>query len=294
MKTKIPKLVQVDIGGANLPYLHYHGGATHFIFVHATGFIPWLWHPVIRELPPQCSVWAPFINDYRVCDPHKKEGFSWDVIAHDLSVFCERLGIDRPVFVGHSMGATVSALAVGKYGVRARSLILVEPIFLPEAQYAMAFDIESSPLASKSIRRRNHWKDEAEAWSYLKRNAFFASWDEEVLHLYHEYGMQRQEKGDLRLLCSPRSEAAIFIGARYIDPWPFLKEIACPVMIVEGEKSELQGVVDIRKMLSLLPRGRHTVVAGAAHLVSMEKPQVITRIIREIFPELDAPLHHRT
>ena len=61
MGMEIPDLKMQDVGGAQLPYLHYDGGASPIIFVHATGFMPWLWHPVIKEFVPQNSAWAPFI-----------------------------------------------------------------------------------------------------------------------------------------------------------------------------------------------------------------------------------------
>ena len=276
----IPDIKRVDVGGASLPYLHYKGGSSQIVFMHATGFLPWLWHPIIREFAPQSSVWAPFINDYRICDPHEG-GLSWDVIAEDLSVFCRELHIDRPLMVGHSMGATVSAIAVAKYGVKASGMVLIEPVVLPEKYYSQQVSVKSHPFASKAIRRRNHWKNEHEAWTYLKSRVFFSDWDEEVLDLYFKYGMLRQETGDLKLACSPQSEAAIFIGGRAIVPWPLLKEINCPVEVVEGEISEGRAVVDARRIVSLLQEGYFRSVADAHHLIPMQKPQEVVQIIRQ-------------
>jgi len=169
---EIPDLKMQDVGGAKLPYLHYDGGASPIIFVHATGFLPWLWHPVINEFVPQNSVWAPFICDYRECNP-ESGGLSWETISRDLSVFCRSLKIENPLIVGHSMGATVSTIAIANYGIKARGLILIEPIFLPEEFYSMEVDIKKHPLASKSIKRTNHWNNENEAWSYLKSKSLF-------------------------------------------------------------------------------------------------------------------------
>ena len=39
-----------DVGGAELPYLYYEGEAPQILFAHATGFLPWLWHPIIEDL----------------------------------------------------------------------------------------------------------------------------------------------------------------------------------------------------------------------------------------------------
>jgi pimeloyl-ACP methyl ester carboxylesterase len=285
MGTEIPDLKMQDVGGAQLPYLYYEGGPSQIIFVHATGFMPWLWHPVIQEFVPQNSVWAPFICDYRECNP-QAGGLSWEIISRDLSVFCRSLKIEYPLLVGHSMGATVSTIAVANYGIKARGLILIEPIFLPETFYSMEVDIKNHPLASKSIKRTNHWNDENEAWSYLKSKSLFTSWDERVLQLYLKYGMQKQNEGNLKLTCSPQNEAAMFMGGWDINPWPLLDKITCPVLVVEGENTENKGLVDVQRAVSLLRRGQYKSVAQAGHLIPMQKPQDIVRIIKDFIMEL--------
>ena len=285
MGMEIPDLKMQDVGGAQLPYLHYDGGTSQIIFVHATGLMPWLWHPVIKEFVPQNSVWAPFICDYRECNP-QAGGLSWEIISRDLSVFCRSLKIEYPLFVGHSMGATVSTIAIANYGIKARGLILIEPIFLPEAFYSMEIDIKNHPLASKSIKRTNHWNDENDAWSYLKSKSLFSSWDEQVLHLYLKYGMQKQEEGNLKLTCSPQNEAAMFMGGWDVNPWPLLDKITCPVLVVEGENTENKGLVDVQRAVSLLRRGQYKSVAQAGHLIPMQKPQDIVRIIKDFIMEL--------
>jgi lipase len=271
-----------DVGGAGLPYLFFEAesSAPHMLFVHATGFLPWLWQPVIEEFVPANNVWAPFICDYRSCNPDAG-GLSWDVIARDLSTFCGCQQIRKPLIVGHSMGATVSSIATAIYGLQPRGLILIEPIFLPDQFYTMKPDVQSHPLASKSIKRTNHWKDENDAWSYLKSKSLFSSWDERVLQIYHKYGMQKQDEGSLQLTCSPQNEAAMFMGGWDINPWPLLTKINCPVLVIEGEISENKGFVDIKRAVSLFRQGKYKSVAGAGHLIPMQKPKEITEIIKE-------------
>jgi pimeloyl-ACP methyl ester carboxylesterase len=282
MKNEMPELQFQDVGGAELPYLYFgdEASAPNMVFVHATGFLPWLWQPVIEEFLPQNRAWAPFICDYRSCDP-EAGGLSWDVIARDLSTFCRLQQIREPLLVGHSLGATVSAIASAIYGVKPRGLVLIEPIFLPDEFYAMRPDIKSHPLASKSIKRTNHWIDENDAWSYLKSKSLFASWDEQVLQIYLKYGMQKREEGNLKLTCSPENEAAMFMGGWDINPWPLLDKLTCPVLVVEGEKTENKGLVDTARAVSLLQSGQYKSVAGAGHLIPMQKPKEIAQIIKE-------------
>jgi pimeloyl-ACP methyl ester carboxylesterase len=282
MKNEMPELQLQDVGGAELPYLCFGVDASHLnmVFAHATGFLPWLWQPVIAEFVPPNRAWAPFICDYRSCNPDAG-GLSWDVIARDLSTFCRLQQIREPLLIGHSMGATILAIASALYGLQPRGLVLIEPIFLPEEIYTMKPEVSKHPLASRSINRTNSWNNEKEAWSYLKSKPLFADWDEQVLRLYLEYGMQKQEEGNLKLTCSPEKEAAMYMGGWDINPWPLLSKITCETLVLEGELTPNKAFVDIQRAVSLLPGGRYKSVAGAGHLIPMQKPGEIAQIIKE-------------
>ena len=67
-----------DVGGADFPTFTMRGMLAPILFAHATGFLPWLWHPVIKQLVPQNKIWVPYICNYRECDP-EKGGLSWDI-----------------------------------------------------------------------------------------------------------------------------------------------------------------------------------------------------------------------
>jgi pimeloyl-ACP methyl ester carboxylesterase len=286
MKRDIPELQRQDVGGAELPFLFYTGGPRQMLFTHATGFLPWLWHPIIENFVPEHSVWAPYICNYRSCDPHEG-GLAWNVVAEDLAAFCRARKIEDHLMVGHSMGATVSAMAVGMYGVKPRAMVLIEPIFLPEQFYEMTPSLEAHPLASKSMKRLNHWNSEEEAMSYLKSRSFFSSWDPEILYLYKQFGMEKMTQGDMRLTCTPESEAAMFMGGWCCNPWPLLEKISCPVLVIEGEKSTNIGLVDIQRAVSMLPQGKYGSVADAGHLIPMERPAEIAGIIKEYLSTID-------
>ncbi len=284
LKKEIPDLKMQDVGGADLPYLYYEGETPQIVFAHATGFLPWLWHPVVKEFMPESQVWVPYICNYRECDP-EKGGLSWDIIAKDLATFCTKLQIKKPLLVGHSMGGTVLTIAASAYGIEPLGLILIEPIFLPEEFYSMKATVKDHPLASKSIKRTNHWKSEEEAWDYLKSKSLFSDWDEQVLRLYLEYGMQKQEAGDLKLACTPESEAAMFMGGWSRNPWPLLDKLICPVLVMEGEKSENRNFIDLKKAVSLFRNGKYISIKGAGHLIPMQKPKETATAMKEFLAE---------
>ena len=277
-----PEVLSQDIGDVELQYLHYPGDGPTVIMLHATGFQPWLWHPIARELAGAFRVIAPYFCDHRVFDPDEG-GLSWLVLAADLATFIGRLGIAEALIVGHSMGATVASIAEALEGPIASRMVLIEPIFLPSSFYDLDITVEQHPVASKSIRRRNEWNDEAEAREYFGEKELFANWDREMLDLYLEHGMTAAENGALALACHPKREAALFMGGMVIDPWTLLEEIPCPVLLVEGEDSENRMAIDLGRAASIIPEADLRIVAGAGHLVPMEKPREVLAMILEFF-----------
>ena len=278
-----PQTRSQNIGEVDLQYLLYDGDDPPIILLHATGFLPMLWHPIARELSKEHKVIAPYFCDHRETDP-TKGGLSWMQLASDLCRLCEGLQIDKPLLVGHSMGATVMAIAEATHGPKAAGLILIEPIFLPEDFYKIQIRVEDHPLASKSIKRRNSWENVREAKSYLSGKGLFKNWKEEFLDLYIQHGMVSYETGGLELTCSPEKEASLFMGGMAYDPWPMLPKIACPVLVVEGERSTNRSVIDLQLAVSKFQNGTYQLINSAGHLIPMEKPEEIIRIVRNFRP----------
>ena len=279
-----PQICTQDIGDAELPYLLYEGEGPPLILLHATGFQPWLWHPLARELAREYRIFAPYFCDHRQKDP-EDGGLSWMILAEDIVRLCKILDLEKPFLAGHSMGATILMIANAHFGLPASGLVLIEPILLPSDLYRNPIGLQDHPLASKAVRRTNSWRDKEEAMAYLRSRALFRRWDEEMLELYIRHGMTEDEKG-LRLACSPRREAALFMGGMRYDPWPELPDVSCPVCILEGEKSERAAFIDLDRVQALLPDCRRTVVRDAGHLVPMERPREVTRLIGEFFGPL--------
>lgn len=282
MNQTMPEMLTKDIGDTDIQYLKYGDRGPTVILMHATGFSPWLWHPVSTALARTCQVIAPYFCDHRESDP-EEGGLNWVILAEDLCRLCDSLEIKDPFLVGHSMGATVMTLANGLHGDVAKKMVLIEPIFLPENFYNIGLKVEEHPLASKSIRRKNSWQDKTEVRNYFKSKPFFQSWDDEVLDLYIQYGVSEREAGGFELTCSPRREASLFMGGGIYDPWPVLSKISCPVLVVEGEKSENRPWIDLKKAASLFQTGDYTMVEGAGHLIPMEQPKEILKIIEDFF-----------
>jgi len=275
-----PAIKSCDTGDVTLQYLHYKADGPDLVLLHATGFQPWLWHPIARSLAGNFNIIVPYFCSHRNAEP-EDGGLGWDLLADDLYKFCTKLNLKSPFVTGHSMGGTIITLCTALHKVTPSGLILIEPIFLPEISYTTKITVEQHPLASKSINRRNQWVSHDEAHSYLKNRKLFKKWDDEMLELYLKYGMVTGDGGGITLACSPRQEASLFMGGNARNPWPLLHEINCPVLVVEGGLSENKLFIDLKKAASLFPNGSYYVVNDAGHLVPMEQPGIITELIKK-------------
>jgi len=279
-----PRSMSQNIGQIEIPYVVYETEGPPLVFLHATGFLPWIWHPIARELAPPYRVFAPYFCDHRTSAP-EDGGLGWQVLAEDFAGLCRALSLERPFLVGHSMGATVLALANALFGLDARGMVLIEPIFLPEDFYKLPITVEQHPLAAKSIKRRNRWADEDEAKAYLRSRSLFQEWDPEMLEIYSRYGLKAGDGGGLQLTCSPEREAALFMGGLQHNPWPEAAKTSCPVLVLEGEKSDNRAFIDLSQVAALFPRGSYRLIAEAGHLIPMEQPRVVMEAIRDFFNE---------
>ncbi|MDI6796162.1 MAG: alpha/beta hydrolase [Desulfatibacillaceae bacterium] len=287
--TKIsPKALVASVGDVDIQYLLYPGKGMPIVFLHATGFMPWIWDPIARQLAGDHMVIAPYFCDHRSADP-EQGGLAWHILAKDIAGLFDKLALEKPFVVGHSMGAVIAALSEANYGPRASGMLLIEPIFLPQEFYGVKIGVNDHPLASKSIRRRNHWDSEEEAKDYLRKKPLFASWDEEMLDLYIARGMKPDDNNGLTLVCTPVREASLFMGSVITDPWPLLQKVSCPTLLAEGEKSENRAFIDLKKAAAMLPKGRYRLIEGAGHLIPMERPRATASLVKELVEQAAAP-----
>lgn len=283
-----PLIKKCDLGDAEIHFLHYPSDGPDLVLLHATGFFSWLWHPIASRLCGRFNIIVPDFYGYRTSDPHTG-GLGWDILAHDIFTLCKSLGLKTPFIAGHSMGGAVAVIYAALHDLKPERLLLIEPIFLPEIVYSVKMTIAQHPLASKAIKRKNFWRDRDEARSYIKSRKLFMLWDEEMMELYLEHGFTETVDGGFQLACSPSEEASLFMGSTARNPWPLLQEIKCPVLVLEGEKTENRTFVDIQRAMTLFKYGEYREVKKAGHLIPMEQPDTVYKLMNDFFTEENRP-----
>ena len=70
-----------------------------------------------------------------------------------------------------------------------------------------------------------------------------------------------------------------------VDSSPTLSTIDVPVLVVAGDEDRLTPPADSEGMLAALPNARFSRIAGAGHLVPLEQPDVVARLLVDFLEE---------
>ncbi|KAF9974031.1 hypothetical protein BGZ65_008944 [Modicella reniformis] len=198
--------------------------------------------------------------------------FDWYWYATDILRVVDAFGLQKPVGVGHSVLAEV--LRPGTFS----AIVAVDPTMFPSSFFIIS-PLDDNPMSQLTLKRRDSWKDRAEAKKKLLEKAFFRAWHPEALDLYLEHGMLDivNEDGStgITLKCPKFQEAITFAceGTAVNDAYEQLQELRIPVHIVAGENSDINLPELVEMKVEQCRFGSADVISEAGHLLNFEKPQ---------------------
>ena len=163
----------------------------------------------------------------------KAPPYDWGEFGADAADLVEALDLDQIIGVGHSMGGHAIVQAAGKHADRFRALLLVDPVILDPAAYAMRAPLGSADDHPVS-RRRNRWASPEEMFERFKDRHPFSVWIPEVLMDYCRFGIVPAGDGFV-LGCPPRVEAAIYTGSAGRDIRGIIRKVTKPVVVLRAK-----------------------------------------------------------
>lgn len=254
----------------------------------ANGFPPQTYLPLLRalnafralSLPPR-ALWG---------DQHPPAAYrSWRVDAADLLAGIKQHDLREIVAVGHSLGGVISLLALLKAPSRFKALILLDPVFLPQAFLDFIAEawrdgkVGSLPLVQGAQRRRRRFESRAEAFERFREKSVFADWDEAALRLYVEHGLRQRPAGaGFELVWSTDWEAHYF-STVYRDIWQDLPKLngLTPTLVLHATHSDTIPAASCQRAKKLLPAADFQEVQGQGHLFPLAAPQETAALIRD-------------
>lgn len=170
-------------------------------------------------------------------------------LADDAIGVLDALGIERAVLVGHSMGGIVSMATVLAHPERVAGLVLIG-------------------TASQCNEKVARWYEKIAVAAEIDGTAGLAR------AIYGERSNKRVSGDAAGIARVTRT-----LKSLHDDPLtPKLREIACPVLLLVGEKDPM-GPKASEIIAAKLPDARLEVVPGCGHWVHTEEPDVTLRVL---------------
>jgi pimeloyl-ACP methyl ester carboxylesterase len=186
-----------------------------------------------------------------------ESGYHVRDFADDLARFCEHVGIEKPVVVGHSLGGGVAVELAARYPLLPRALVLIDPNPIdPLPETVKFFDAAADQLegpCGEEVRRL--WTEGMGA-----RDPALAGWISD------------------HMCATPLSVAAPVI--RNLNDWNGVGAFAlCEVPTLLVSRAGSDRTPEVARLLAIKPDLEVGMTVGAGHFCQLEVPEQVNAMI---------------
>ena len=260
--------------------LHYYrtgnGDKRPLVLVHGFSDNGLCWTPVARELESDYDVIMPDMRAHGLSD-RVQPGDKVDMAA-DLAELIRILGLERPIFCGHSMGAMVTYQIGVRFPELASALVLEDPpwwLSQPD-QTSPSEEPADNPIAIWAKSLANQTLDELLV-VYRKDHP---TWPEELLRPMCE--SKKQLDATITDILTPK------MHAQEVNWLTTLQNVTHPMLVFVGNP-ELGGIVTpeaVSKARELNPNVNFVVVPDVGHLIRFDKYTIFIDALRTFLKQV--------
>ncbi len=244
-------------GEPTLVFLHFYGGSSR------------TWQLVIDQLQARHRCIA---YDHRGWGQSDKPatGYAIPELAADAAALIGQLGLNNYVLVGHSMGGKVAQLLASQQPAGLKGLILVAPS-----------PATPTNLPEEAFQKVLH--------AYDTVDSSYGALNHVLTHQPLPEAVQQQTVTDMQ----QRTEAACLGWTTVALPQDVSANLArlnVPILLIAAEYDQVDTVERLQQeLLPLLPGAQFVVIPNAGHLVMLEAPAEVARLIDTFVQDLDRP-----
>jgi len=275
---------------SHIPSQDFGGEGPNLLFLHANGYPPACYRPLLTQLVKSNHVTA-MLQRPLWEDSQPEDLRDWTLLSDDLIRFWDENESGAPtIVIGHSMGGIAALRAALRQPQRFQRLILLDPVLLPPSfialwNIALAFKFAHllHPHIMSAINRRREFDDLDLLFKRYRKVPTFKYMGDEALRAYIEGITRPKANGGYELIYSPEWESHVYYASiwRDWDLWQGITQLEIPTLIIRGAETDTFWESTARKVTRLNPSIRVDTIERATHLVALEQPQEVVNIISE-------------
>jgi pimeloyl-ACP methyl ester carboxylesterase len=242
-------------------YYEEYGQGTAMVLLHGFPFDHTIWEPLIPLLKQEARLILPDLRGFGR-SPVPEGTYSMRLLAEDVAQLLDRLGIEKAMLVGHSMGGYVSLAFAQAYPGRLLGLGLV-------ATHSAADSPERRQARNKLAVSALH-KGARVVASDLVNNL---TPKKELLEPINE----------LILRAHPTGIAGALRGmAERHDLTGELSSLVIPAVVMVGKEDRLLNHELVKTMAQMLPKGWLVEIPDAGHMLTLEYPNQVAGTLHQL------------
>jgi len=267
-------MIKAKGDGVKIQLVVWEGKGKEILCVHGITANSRFWDCLASALAPHHRLIAMDLRGRGLSDK-PPTGYSIKHHCKDIAAVMDDLGLERPVLMGHSLGAFISLVFAAQYPERVDRLILVDGGGkLSEDQMAKVF-----AGIKPSLDRLGKIFPSFETYlSLMKQAPYLQPWNL-YMETYFRYEIE-EVQGGIRSRVHPNHIEEEAKNLKEVDSREFYKKMKSPTLILRATKGML--VEDdlllpedaVEQMVSEIPNAKRVDVEGANHYSILFQPNV--------------------
>lgn len=276
----LPESHHIVVHRMRFHYLDWGAKGRHpILFLHGGGLNAHTWDVVCLMLRREYHCLALDQRGHGDSEWEPTADYSFDAQIRDIEGFIEKLGLKRPLLVGHSMGGFAAIGYSMRHAATMAGLVLVD--VGPELSMDGAKRIREFVSQDRVLDSVDAFVQKAMSFNPMRNPALLRR---SLLH-----NLRQLPDGKWTWKHDPNRMSGNFASERVERAKQIIEQvhkIDCPTLIMRGARSDVFSDDNARKFAEALPNGRWLKIENAGHTIQGDNPGGLLHAMRPFLKEI--------